>query len=212
MNNLKFEDVVFIIEILSIILSLICLPKFKRTYYYFFIAFLVFTVLFEALGMLLKGANNYWIYNIYTFFEFSSLIGIYYFLNTNVKSKKIILVLSVIYYIIYFISFKYIVLQKYTVIILPFFVVPFMFLYLQKLLNSSKIMNYKKVLPFWLTVGFLIYYLASVPFFSLQYLFGLYDRLLFMLLGSVVIIMHLIFIVSLIWIKPIQKSSSSYLQ
>tara|TARA_R110002072_G_scaffold300469_1_gene478078 strand:- start:1103 stop:1741 length:639 start_codon:yes stop_codon:yes gene_type:complete len=212
MNDLEFGDIVFVVEILSIILSLINLPKFKKKYYYFFIAFLVFAVLFEALGMLLNGGNNYWIYNIYTFFEFSSLIGIYYFLNTNVKSKKIIIALSIIYYIIYFISFKYVVLQKYTVIILPFFVVPFMFLYLQKLLNSSKIMNYKKVLPFWLTVGFLIYYLASVPFFSLQYLFGLYDRLLFTLLASVVIIMHLIFIISLIWIKPIQKSSSSYLQ
>ncbi|WP_026775793.1 hypothetical protein [Polaribacter sp. Hel_I_88] len=212
MNDLEFGDIVFVVEILSIILSLIYLPKYKKTYYYFFIAFLVFAVLFEALGMLLSGGNNYWIYNIYTFFEFSSLIGIYYFLNTNVKSKKIIIALSIIYYIIYFISFKYVVLQKYTVIILPFFVVPFMFLYLQKLLNSSKIMNYKKVLPFWLTVGFLIYYLASVPFFSLQYLFGLYDRLLFTLLASVVIIMHLIFIISLIWIKPIQKSSSSYLQ
>ena len=212
MNDLKFGDIVFVIEILSIILSLRYFPKFKKTYYYFFIAFLVFAVLFETLGMLLKGTNNYWIYNIYTFFEFSSLIGIYYFLNTNIKSKKIIIFLSIIYYIIYFISFKYVVLQKYTVIILPFFVVPFMFLYLQKLLNSSKIMNYKKVLPFWLTVGFLIYYLASVPFFSLQYLFGLYDRLLFTLLSAVVIIMHLIFIVSLIWIKPIQKSSSSYLQ
>ena len=212
MNDLKFGDIVFVIEILSIILSLRYFPKFKKTYYYFFIAFLVFAVLFETLGMLLKGTNNYWIYNIYTFFEFSSLIGIYFFLNTNIKSKKIIIVLSIIYYIIYFISFKYVVLQKYTVIILPFFVVPFMFLYLQKLLNSSKIMNYKKVLPFWLTVGFLIYYLASVPFFSLQYLFGLYDRLLFTLLSAVVIIMHLIFIVSLIWIRPIQKSSSSYLQ
>ncbi|WP_339884327.1 hypothetical protein [Polaribacter vadi] len=205
MNDLKFGDIVFVIEILSIILSLRYFPKFKKTYYYFFIAFLVFAVLFETLGMLLKGTNNYWIYNIYTFFEFSSLVGIYYYLNTSVKSKKIIILLSIIYYIIYFISFKYVVLQKYTVIILPFFVVPFMFLYLQKLLNSSKIMNYKKVLPFWLTVGFLIYYLASVPFFSLQYLFGLYDRLLFTLLSSVVIIMHLIFIVSLLWIKPIQK-------
>ncbi len=205
MNDLKFGDIVFVIEILSIVLSLRCLPKFKKTYYYFFIAFLVFAVLFETLGMVLKGNDNYWIYNIYTFFEFSSLVGIYYYLNTSVKSKKIIIFLSIIYYIIYFISFKYVVLQKYTVIILPFFVVPFMFLYLQKLLNSSKIMNYKKVLPFWLTVGFLIYYLASVPFFSLQYLFGLYDRLLFTLLSAVVIIMHLIFIVSLLWIKPIQK-------
>ena len=212
MNDLKFGDIVFIIEILSIVLSIRYLPKFKRTYYYFFIAFLVFAVLFETLGMLFRGNDNYWIYNIYTFFEFSSLIGVYYFLNTSAKSKKIIIVLSIIYYIIYFTSFKYVALQKYTVIILPFFVVPFMFLYLQKLLNSSKIMNYKKVLPFWLTVGFLIYYLASVPFFSLQYLFGLYDRLLFTLLSAVVIIMHLIFIVSLIWIKPIQKSSSSYLQ
>ena len=97
MNDLKFGDIVFVIEILSIILSLRYFPKFKKTYYYFFIAFLVFAVLFETLGMLLKGTNNYWIYNIYTFFEFSSLIGIYYFLNTNIKSKKIIIFLSIIY-------------------------------------------------------------------------------------------------------------------
>ena len=88
MNDLKFGDIVFIIEILSIILSIRFLPKFKRTYYYFFIAFLIFAVLFETLGMLVKGNNNYWVYNIYTFFEFSYLIGVYYFLNTSTKSKK----------------------------------------------------------------------------------------------------------------------------
>jgi len=203
--NLELEDFVIFIEVISIILSLLYLPKYKSYYYYFFIAYLIFAVLFETIGMFLKGTDNYWVYNIYTFFEFSSLIGVYYFLNTSPKSKKTIIFISVIYYLIYFISFKYVTLQNYTVIILPFFVVPFMFLYLQNLLNSSKIMNYKSVLPFWITVGFLIYYLASVPFFSLQYLFGLYDRILFTLLGIVVTIMHLIFIVSLIWIKPIQK-------
>lgn len=201
----ELADFVIYLEAISIILSLLFFKNYKSKFYYFFIAYLVFAVLFETLGTITHGTNNYWIYNIYTFFEFSSVVGIYYNLIEEYKSRKLIIILSIIFYVIYFISFIYVVLQDYTVIILPFFVVPFMFLYLQKLLNSSKIINYKQVLPFWITVALLIYYLASVPFFSLQYLFGLQNRLLFTLLSLIVILMHLIFIVSLIWSKPAQK-------
>ena len=200
-----FQDSIIFIEILSFFLALFSVKKIRSNYFYFFIGYLFFAILFETIGNINFGANTYWIYNIYTFFEFLCVAGIYYSLMETPKSKKIILILSGIFYSIYFLSFIYVKLQNYTVILIPFFVVPFMFMYLKNLLNSKKIINFKKVFPFWITVAFLIYYIASVPFFSLQYLYGLRDRLLFTLLSLIVILMHLIFSAGLLWSKPTQK-------
>ena len=44
----------------------------------------------------------------------------------------------------------------------------FVFLYLRELLMSNKILNYKKHLPFWISIGFLIFYLPAIPFFTMQ--------------------------------------------
>lgn len=201
----EVADLVIYLEGLSFFLSILFIKHYKSIYFYFFIAYLFFAVFFETIGTITHGTNNYWIYNIYTFFEFLSVVGIYYFLMETSQSKKVIISLSLIFFIVYFFSFVYKELQSYTILLIPFFAVPFMFLYLKNLLNSTKIINYKKVFPFWITVSFLIYYIASVPFFSLQYLFGLQNRLLFTLLSIIVILMHLIFIGSLLWSKPTQK-------
>ena len=202
-----FADFILIVELLSLSLSLVLLSKFRSEYFYFFILFIFCADLVELLSLFYRGKrmNTYWIYNVYTFFEFTSIAAIYYHLNNEMKSKSIIIYMSVVFYCIYFSSFYFTVIQNYTVIILPFFTVPFMFLYMRELLNSNKIINYKKELPFWITVGFLIYYIGSLPFFTLQYVVGLRDRVLFTLLASVVLVMHLTFIGGLLWSKPVQK-------
>jgi len=201
----ELGDLGIYFESLSLLLALLNVKKLGSKYFYFFIGYLCFALLFETIGNINFGANTYWIYNIYTFFEFLCVAGIYYTLMETSKSKKIILILSGIFYTIYFLSFIYVKLQNYTVILIPFFVVPFMFMYLKNLLNSKKIINFKKVFPFWITVAFLIYYIASVPFFSLQYLYGLRDRLLYTLLSVIVILMHLILSGGLLWSRPTQK-------
>lgn len=204
---ISITDGIHILELLTLIMAIYYWRKFQSFFFSSFIAFVLFALIVEILGIIFlkKKINSYWIYNIYTFFEFLAIIGIYYNLNKDYKSKKIIIWLSVIFYIIYFISFKFTDLQYYTVIMLPFFTTPFMFLYLKELLNSDNIINYKKEFPFWLTVGFLIYYLGTVPFFTLQYIVGLKDRILFTLLGVIVVIMHVVFIVGMVWSKPTQK-------
>lgn len=201
----EIGDLGIYFEGLNVFLSILFFKYYKNTYYYYFVTYLVFATLFDLIGRINFGENTYWIYNIYTFFEFICVAGIYYSLMETPKSKKIILILSGIFYSIYFLSFIYVKLQTYTVLLIPFFVVPFMFMYLKNLLNSKKIINFKKVLPFWITVAFLIYYLASVPFFSLQYLYGLRDRLLFVLLSIIVFLMHIILTTGLLWSKPTQK-------
>lgn len=207
---MKFPDLIFVFESITLLIALFQFKKYKSNFYTFFILFVFFACLTELLGSLLSDGktSTVWLYNIYTFFEFTSILGIYFFLNNGKNSKQIIILLAVIFYIIYGLSFKFVKLQNYTVIILPFFATPFMFLYLKHLLNSNQIINYKKELPFWLTVGFLIYYIGTVPFFSLLYIGGMRNRILFTLLTSIVLIMHIVFMGSLLWSKPTQKLSS----
>jgi hypothetical protein len=200
-----FQDSIIFFEIASLLLSLMFIKKFKSKQYYFFISYLIFAVAADYVGGLITEVSNAWVFNIYTFFEYSSVAGIYYFLNKNPFSKKVIFYMSIIFYCIYIISFIYTPLQRYTVIILHFFVVPFLFLYFQELLNSKKIINYKKQLFFWITVGLLIYYFGTLPFITLSFIGQLQTKVLFTVPGIIVVIMHLIFTVSLIWLRKAQK-------
>jgi hypothetical protein len=170
---------------------------------------LLFALSAEFIGDLIEDVNgNIWFFNLYTFFEFLWVATIYFSLNKEKSSKKIIKYTSIVFYIIYFLSFQFTILQNYTVILLALFVTFFMFIHLKELLNSNKIINFKKEISFWITVGFLIYYLGTIPFFSLLYIGKMYDRILFTILSVIVIAMHLVLIGGLIWSKRIQKSSS----
>lgn len=201
-----FQDSIIFLEIVSLIVALMFIWAFKNRHYYLFIAYLFFAIMADVFGHLYESAGNLWIFNIYTFFEYGSIAGIYYFLNNKSLSKKIILYSTIIFYGIYLISFFYIPLQSYTVIILHFFAIAFLFLYFQELLNSKKISNYKKQLFFWITVGLLIYYFGTLPFITLSFIGRLQTKLLYTIPGIILVITHLIFIVSLIWMRRIQKS------
>jgi hypothetical protein len=200
-----FQQSIIFFEIASLLLSLMFIKKFKSKQYYFFISYLIFAVAADFVGGLITEVSNAWVFNIYTFFEYSSVAGIYYFLNKNPFSKKVVFYMSIIFFCIYAISFIYTPLQRYTVIILHFFVVPFLFLFFQELLNSKKIINYKKQLFFWITVGLLIYYFGTLPFITLSFIGQLQTKVLFTVPGIIVVIMHLIFTVSLIWLRKVQK-------
>lgn len=71
-----------------------------------------------------------------------------------------------------------------------------LFLYLRSLLLSDKILNYRRLLPFWVSVGFLVFYLPSIPFFSL--LKYMKDRGLFFILNVLIILKSLFIIYGLI--------------
>lgn len=200
-----FQDSIIYLEIVSLIIAVFFIKSHKNTQYYFFIAYLFFAIAADAIGDYFAENGNFWVFNIYTFFEYSSVAGIYYFLIEKSFSKRIIFYTSIIFYCIYGISFIYIQLQSYTVIIMHFFVVPFLFLYLEELLNSKKIINYKKQLFFWITVGLLIYYFGTLPFVTMSFIGRLQNRILFIVPAILVVIMHFIFIVNLIWLKKVRK-------
>lgn len=202
-----FPSIVSCVEASSIIFSVLFFKKHKAFYFYCFFAYLVFAYLADILGELYRPTGNHWLYNIYTFFEFTSILMIYYALLEEKFSKKVVLFLSLAFYGYYGLSYQFEQLQTYTLILLGFIVTTFIFLYLKELLNSNRITSFQVSLPFWISVGFLIYYLGTLPFFSLLYLGGMKDRLLFTVLETLIVVMHLIFILGLLWSKKQPKLS-----
>ncbi|MDG1397721.1 MAG: hypothetical protein P8P88_04980 [Polaribacter sp.] len=71
-------------------------------------------------------------------------------------------------------------------------------LFFIELLNSESILNYKKMLSFWLSVAFLVFYLTTVPFWSLYYSSIFATRDMFPIIYYLGVVFQLIFIYGLI--------------
>jgi len=138
---------------------------------------------------------------LYSFFEFNSIVFIYYLLTKEKKSHQTIIFSAIFFNSVYFLSFIYTSIQNYSPILLGILVSVFVFLYLKELLNSDKIINFKTDISFWISVGFLIFYLASIPFFTLLFIIGMADKLLFYILQIMITITHITFIIGLLCSK-----------
>ena len=200
------NDFSYYFEILTGIIALILCKKYLKPYYKFFLIYAIVTVLFESLGKLIRIyelPNGIQLFNIYTFFEYNLIAIIYYKLTKEVFSHKWIKYLMTLFNLIYLTSFVFITLQSYTVLLGAVIVSSFMILYLKELLNSDKIINFKRDLSFWITIAFLLYYLTTIPFYTVLYIIKIKTRaesdLLFLLQNIIIIVTHFCFINGLLW-------------
>ncbi len=191
----------------SLIVATLFYKKYKNySWFKFFIIYLLNIILFKAIDYFLGyGTNgvdsNFNLYNIYTFFEFNFFSLIYFCLIKNRQRLRLVIGLILIFNSIYFLSFYFTALSSYTVQIEGLFNSLLVIIYFIELLNSDEVLNYKKLFPFWMSVGFLLFYLTSIPFFTLLYL-NLFDsRSMFSLLYILIILFHSCFIYGLISCK-----------
>jgi hypothetical protein len=192
-------EVIKFLELLTVLVVLFHFKKYKEAYFKCFFVYALVLFTFEILIYFFFKKNNIHIYNIYTFFEFNLVATIYYFLNKEKLSLTLMKYSMIVFNIVYFISFYFTSLQAYTTILGALIVSVFMILYLKELLNSSKIIDYRIDLSFWITVGMLFYYLTTIPFLTLVYVIGMKSPLLFYIIHIITIITHLCFIYGLIW-------------
>ena len=188
------------IELGSLVLAIFFYKKYKNySFYKYFIIYLTNIILFKIIDHFTEnGISNYDLYNIYTFFEFNFFALIYYSLIKNKLRLRLVIGLILLFNCIYFISFYVTNLTAFTVQIEGLFNSILIIIYFIELLNSNEILNYKKLFPFWMSVGFLVFYLTSIPFFTLVYL-NLFDtRSMFTLLYALIILFHSCFIFGLI--------------
>ena len=196
------EEVFPYFEYGSLVFALIFYKKYKEyPFYKFFLIYLINIVLINILSSTIFIKNNHELFNIYTFFEFNIFALIYYYLISDNKTIRLLKILALIFNALYIVSFFIIELEKLIVSIEAIFNSIFIILYFRELLTSDKVLNYRKLLPFWISVGFLIFYLTTIPFFTLLY-FDYFNSIIKpYMLHFFIIVFHLCLIYGLVTCK-----------
>ncbi len=191
------KDIALLIQVAVAILSIVLYKKFSTSFYRVLVLILSISVLVEFWGHYIGSEQIVW--TVYTIFIFILIYILFIQVLIDklaLKISKVVfcffLVVSVI--VLFDVSFFYrlLILGSINTSLLSFF-------YLRQLLLSDEILNYKKLLPFWISVGFLVFYLPSIPFFSM--LNYMQTRGLFFVIQVLIILMNLIIGFGLIWSK-----------
>lgn len=160
---------------------------------------LVSTFLIECLGLYMSSIKerNFIVYHWYTLFEFFIIFIMFRALireKTYLVVSKALLLGLFVFWIFTFFEPKHLFTMR---LIGSFNVAFLVFLYLRELLLSNELINYKKLLPFWVSVGFIVFYLPSIPYFSFWNFMK--DKSLTPILYVLIILMNLIVSFGLIW-------------
>ncbi|WP_275315840.1 hypothetical protein [Tenacibaculum bernardetii] len=188
-------------QYITAILSIMFFLQTKKTFAKWLALLLIITVIVESIGAycIITEKPVFLHHQVYILLELIIIRKMY---NGLIKDKAW-LKLSNFFLIAFLVTWFLILYRKnffYTAIIIGAINIGLLvFLYLRELLLSDEILNYKKMLSFWVSVGFLVFYLPSIPFFSL--VGYMKSRDLFPVLNILIIIMNIIISFGLIWSK-----------
>ena len=186
----------------TLLLSLFFYKKYKNyTFYKYFILHIFIIVIFDVINEVFFRLNNHVLFDVYTFFEFNSFALIYYHLLKDKTRTKILKILVLVFNLIYFLFYYFDFYTMYTVPIEGVVNSIIVILFFIELLNSNRILNYKKLLSFWISVAFLVFYLTTVPFWSLFYSSIFATREMFPISYYLSTVFQIIFIYGLITCK-----------
>ena len=209
-------------ELIAAIFGTIYFSKYKNTALKFFLYLLWYITLTEFLSWysMKYGINellfinekgvryNWWMYNLLRFITFNCLFFIYYrYLKTKIY-KRWIRIFMFIYIITSVINWSF--LQSFIWnnseiprIIGSIFLIITILFYFIELLKSEKIIVFHRLLLFWISVGLLLFYSGTIPFYLKLSGYALIPGIheLFLIVYILAIIMYLTFTFGFIWSK-----------
>ncbi len=196
---MNLEYIELSMQIFTALLSCKYLLQYKTKLLLLLTICLVLSSLVEVIGayIIIIKKSSYTLYLIYSFFQFNIIASIYYLILQRKRLKKMVVYLSLVFSFFWIIVIFNKGLFFYLIIFGGINTSLFVFFYMKRLLMSDEILNYKELLPFWFSVGFIVFYLPSIPFFSL--INYMQNRGLFFILNILVILMNLFIIWGLIW-------------
>lgn len=197
-------------ELITAIIGTIYFYKYKNTKLHNFIYLIWYIALNEIIvGILLKRILKIqeldWLYNIYYLVYFCMLLIIFRSFLKHRKNKVIVTFFIYCYLISLVINGLY---QNYLteLQIIPHIFVSCLLIititfYFIEILNSEKVLEVKRNLLFWISIGLLIHSIGSIPFRILRnYYNGLTDgHVSFLTTVILTVIMNLCFIIGFIW-------------
>lgn len=182
---------IYFAEVICLIFALITIKKQQLSSDKYIMLILILTFLIESIGFfnyhfpniffikILKSnkvslkliEENLLIYNIAMILTYLLYMAYYNKLLNSIKKKHIIIKISIIYLIICIIDIVF-NLQTMALSYLAYsriFGALFLFIcasiYLKEVFKSNIILHFHKTLPFWVTIGALMFYLTTIPIF-----------------------------------------------
>lgn len=209
-NFLRSSVVVF--ELLAFLTGLWHYQKFKNTVWVYFIGYLFFIFLFEAISYLFLDyfGNFRKYYYGFIVIPFQFIFWYWLYAKNLFRSPKLFYIFSLIYllsFIPYLLAIEHtrvINSLSYTTGVLLLFV-----LISKEFINQVKsdtILQFKENIRFYINLGVVLFYVGTLPFFAFdaysfehtKYLWNNYYTFFIVMVN----VMYLLFIVGLLWGKP----------
>lgn len=162
-------------ELFTGIVGLIYFKKFSNTYHRYFLYVLWLVILVEFSNYILKYFDlitaNHFIYNVLTSVQYAFYFLLYYKMISIPKYRrwvKYFLIAFVLSVIINFLWFQKLhvtaAFHSYTFTIGAILLIITIGLFLIEILNSEKVLYFKRYLMFWISVGLFVFYTGIIPF------------------------------------------------
>ncbi len=214
-----YKSAVLYSEIIAAILGTIFYYKYKNTAFKYVLFVLWFIVISETLGHFYrelhlyytdeKGVKyNWWIFNVLYTIVYPVLYLIYYKTLLTKKFRICIVIFIVIFLLTSLINWVFLESfftgsSKYPDIIGSLFLTICIIFYFVELLQSEKIISFQKSIPFWISVGLLIYHTSIIPFSVVKDTYALLSdeaiKKMFLINYILAIAMYCIFSFGFIW-------------
>ncbi len=141
--------------------------------------------------------NNVWLYNIYILISISFFVIFFRRYLSSIKLKKNILVILLLYLLISVLNFIFtdIFFTSYSVLAITFGTILLLFtiiLFYFDLLKTDKVFNIKYYLPFYISIGALVFYLCVAPLFTFSKYFNTLNELYVNLRTNIILLASII--------------------
>lgn len=210
------------LETLAAIIGLLYWKKWKGTPYAYFILYLVTIAVAEYFGFYFSKSGmkvaNWALFN-YIIIPFEFLFFFWLF-QAELKKKKLALWFVVIYLVSWLIDIFFLAQPAYksrfwfssfSYTVGNILLLVFLLLFLIQLVTGDSILYFKNNILFWISLGLLLFYLGTFPYFGLRNLLSLkYKPVYYLytyLFYALNYLMYLSFIGGLIWGRPRLPSS-----
>ena len=175
----------YALECLALGTGIYCYRKTRSKPTLYLVYFLAITVFVETVGIYpyfvkpdgllssLQGTPwelNYWWYNLYHVFSYAFFITFFKYFIASRNQVKLITYLTYFFviasslYLFFFDSF-FVAYSPFTIILGTFLIFLSISFYFLELLNSDQVLRVFYVLPFYISVGALIFHLCTAPLF-----------------------------------------------
>ncbi|MEP7143569.1 MAG: hypothetical protein ABI707_11895 [Ferruginibacter sp.] len=210
------QYILYSLELISCITGFIYWSKIKNSFWKWFPIYLAVIFVAEMTGNYLNYLKDYYLKrSFFNYFvlplEFLFMYWLYYNYAAGKKRKQLVIFCTVIYLVsfvvdqlyfndkkFFFDSFSYSIGNLVLLVAIISFFIQFS--------SGDEIINFKSSIIFWVSLGSLIFYLGTLPYFGLLWLLFKQYKDIYTVYSYLVFvcdwIMYSLFIVGFIWGKP----------